>query len=94
MPGSGHSDTTLITDDEIPLSNYQHLYTSAFFTNNKPETTNVVKITDDTLLLSFINSENNQQNQPHLPENTPTTLITSKPQHEICTETDPPACNL
>jgi hypothetical protein len=76
MPGSGQLDTTLIIDDEIPLSNYQHLYTSAFFPNNRPKTTHVVKPNDDTLLLSFINSGNNQQNQPHLAANTPTTLIT------------------
>jgi hypothetical protein len=88
-PGSGQPDTTLITDDEIPLSNYQHLYTSAFFSNNNPKTTNVVKTNDDTLLLSFINSGNNQQNQPHLAENTPTTLITSNPQHVICTKSVP-----
>jgi hypothetical protein len=61
-PGSGQPDTTLITDDEIPLGNYQHLYTSAFFSNNNPKTTNVVKTNDDTLLLSFINSGNNQRN--------------------------------
>jgi hypothetical protein len=89
MPGSGQPDTTLITDDEIPLSNYQHLYTSAFFSNNTPKPTNVVKTNDDTLLLSFINSGNNQQNQPHLAENTPTTLITSNLQHEICTKSVP-----
>jgi hypothetical protein len=92
--GPGQPDTTLITDDEIPLSNYQHLYTSAFFSNNNPKITNLVKTNDDTLLLSFINSGNNQQNQPHLAENMPTTLITSNPQHEICTKIDPPACNL
>jgi hypothetical protein len=88
-PGSGQPDTTLITDDEIPLSNYQHLYTSAFFSNNIPKTTNVVKAYDDTLLQSFINSGNSQQNQPHLAENTPTTLITGDPQHEICTKLTP-----
>jgi hypothetical protein len=86
MPGSDHPDTTLITDDEIPLSNYQHLYTSAFFSNNNPKTTNVVNTHNDTLLLSFINSGNNQQNQPHLAENMPTTLINGDPQHEICTK--------
>jgi hypothetical protein len=89
MPGSSQPDPTLITNEEIPLSNYQHLYISAFFPNNNPKTTNVVKTNDDTLLLSFINSGNNQQNQPHLAETTPTTLITSNPQHEICTKSVP-----
>jgi hypothetical protein len=89
MPGSGQPDTILITDDEIPLSNYQHLYTSAFFSNNNLKTTNVVKTNDDTLLLSFIDSGNSQQNQPHLAENAPTTLITSNPQHEICIKSIP-----
>jgi hypothetical protein len=88
-PGSDQPDTTLITDDEIPLSNYQHLYTSAFFSNNNPKTTTVVKTNDNTLLLSFINLGNNQQNQPHLAEITPTTLITSNPQHGICTNSIP-----
>jgi hypothetical protein len=82
-PGSDQLDTTLITDDEIPLSNYHHLYISTFFSNNNPKTTNIVKTNDDT---SFINSDNNQRNQPHLAENTPTTLITSNSQHEFCTK--------
>jgi hypothetical protein len=89
MPGSRQPDMTLITDDETPLSNYQHLYTSAFFSNNNPKPTNIVKTNDDTLLLSFINSGNSQQNQPHLAENTPTTLITSTSLHEICTKSVP-----
>jgi hypothetical protein len=38
MPGSGRPDTPLITNNEIPLSNYQHLYTSALFSNNIPKT--------------------------------------------------------
>jgi hypothetical protein len=94
MHGSDRPDTTSITDDEIPLSNYQHLYTSAFFSNNKQKTTHVVKPINDTLLPSFIKQGNFQRNQPHLAENTPTTLITgdtqremylkSNPQHENC----------
>jgi hypothetical protein len=83
MPGSGRPDTPLITNYEISLSNYQHLYTSAFFSITNPKTTNLVQFNEDTLLDPFINLVNFQQNQPHLPANKPTTLITNNLQHEI-----------
>jgi hypothetical protein len=84
MPGSDQPDTPLIINIEIPLSNYQHLHTSAFFSHSKLETTKVVEASGDILLPSFIKVQNFQRNQPHLPENTPITLITNTPQHEIC----------
>jgi hypothetical protein len=56
----------VINEDHFPLSNYQHLYTSIFSSKNNSENTTVVKTSDDTLLLSFINLQPDQQNQPHL----------------------------
>jgi hypothetical protein len=47
------------------------------------QTPNVVQVNDDILLDPFINLKNFQQNQPHLPENMPTTVITNTLQHEI-----------
>jgi hypothetical protein len=70
---SDRPDTPIITNNDFPLSNYQHFYTSAFSSINNPKPTNIVKFNDDTLLSSFRNAGNFQQNQPHLAENTPTT---------------------
>jgi hypothetical protein len=65
------SHATIINEEHFPLSNYQHLYTSAFLSKNNSDNTEVVKHNDVTLLHSFTNLESDQLNQPHLAENTP-----------------------
>jgi hypothetical protein len=72
------SHATVIKEELFPLSNYQHLYTSAFLPKNNSENTTVVKPSDDTLLYSFTNLNSDQLNQPHLAENTPTNEIVKR----------------
>jgi hypothetical protein len=77
------SHATVIKEEHFPLSNYQHLYTSAFLSTNNSENTTVVKISDDTFLHSFTNLKSDRLNQPHLEENTPTNNIVERRAVEI-----------